>query len=111
MLASGGDDGSIRLWDLSHGTLAARCAIGPAPSRALTFGGGGLLAVSAGDLQIWDTRHGERLLTLERHSRLVNSLSFSPDGRFLVSGSDDQSVALRDFGEYHDQLVKLRLDR
>jgi WD40 repeat protein len=109
MLASGGDDGSVRLWDLSHGTLAGRWAIGPAPIRALAFGGGGLLGVSAGDLEIWDTRHGERLLNLERNARLVNTLSFSPDGRFLVSGSDDQSVALWDFGEYHDQLVKLRL--
>jgi WD40 repeat protein len=109
ILASGGDDGSVRLWDLSHGTLAARWAIGPAPIRAVTFGGGGLLGVSAGDLEIWNTRLGERLLNLELHTGIVNTLSFSPDGRFLVSGSDDQSVALWDLGEYHDRLVKLRL--
>ena len=59
MLASGGDDGSVRLWDPSRGTLAARWAIGPAPIRALAFGAGGLLVVSAGGMEIWDTRRGE----------------------------------------------------
>jgi WD40 repeat protein len=110
MLAAGGDDGNVRLWDLSRGTLASRWAIGPAPIRALSFGGGGLLAVSAGGVEIWDTRHGERLLNLERHTRPVNTLGFSPDGRFVISGGDDQSVARWDLDAYHTQLVKLHLD-
>ena len=29
-----------------------------------------------------------------RHSQIVNSISFSPDGRFLVSASDDYSVRI-----------------
>ena len=30
----------------------------------------------------------------KRHSRVVNSIAFSPDGRSLVSGSDDRSVCV-----------------
>jgi WD40 repeat protein len=60
-------------------------------------------------VEIWDTLRRERLLNLEQHSRPVNTLSFSRDGRFLVSGSDDQSVALWNLDAYHDQLFKLRL--
>ncbi len=109
MLAAGCDDGSVRLWDLSRGMLAARWAIGPAPIRALAFGKGGLLGIAAGGVEVWDTRRGERLLNLERHSRLANTLSFSPDGRVLASGSDDQSVALWNLDAYHEQLTKLHL--
>jgi WD40 repeat protein/tRNA A-37 threonylcarbamoyl transferase component Bud32 len=109
MLAAGSDDGSVRLWDMSRAMLAARWAIGPAPIRALAFGKGGLLGISAGGVEVWDTRRGERLLNLERHSRLVNTLGFSPDGRVLASGSDDQSVALWNLDAYSEQLGKLHL--
>ena len=65
--------------------------------------------MSAAALEIWDARKGERLMTLEHHNRLVNTLGFSLDGRFLVSGSDDQSVALWNLDAYHQQLIKLHL--
>ncbi len=109
MLAAGCDDGSVRLWDISRGMLAARWAIGPAPIRTLAFGKGGLLGIAAGGVGVWDTRRGERLLNLERHARLANTLSSSPDGRMLASGSDDQSVALWNLDAYHGQLTELQL--
>jgi WD40 repeat protein len=39
---------------------------------------------------------GQQLLTLKGHFREVMSVSFSPDGKQLVSGSDDKSVKLWD---------------
>lgn len=35
---------------------------------------------------------GQLLVRLEAHSRYVTSVAFSPDGRLLASGSNDQSV-------------------
>jgi WD40 repeat protein len=109
MLASGSDDGSVRLWDMTRGALVARCAVGPAAIRAVAFGKGGLVGISARGVEVWDKQRGERLVNLEQHSRAVNTLSFSPDGRVFATGSDDQSVTLWRVDAYHDQLIKLHL--
>ena len=38
-------------------------------------------------LKVWDAQTGQETLTLRRHSDAVHSVSFSPDGKRIVSGS------------------------
>ncbi len=40
-------------------------------------------------LTVWDAQSGEELLTLEGHDATVTSVAYSPDGRCIVSGSQD----------------------
>ena len=45
-------------------------------------------------LQIWDITQNRMRAMFKRHGDEVNSIAFSPDGRSLVSGSDDYSVCI-----------------
>ena len=41
------------------------------------------------EIDLWDATIGELKKTLTGHDSTVNSISFSPDGRMLASGSQD----------------------
>ncbi len=53
---------------------------------------------------VWDTRvrqvfdgsipPADQVLTLKRHNRPVNAVAFSPDGRYLLTGSEDRRAIL-----------------
>ena len=47
-------------------------------------------------MKLWDVTSGECLQTLEGHSDDVYSVSFSPDGTKVASGSIDSTVKLWD---------------
>jgi WD40 repeat protein len=59
----------------------------------------GRLIASAGEdsaVKIWDSHTGKLVHSFRGHTRLVSSLSFSPDGERLVSGSLDKSAKVWD---------------
>jgi len=99
MLASGGGDKTVRLWDVGSGrelrTLsghtAAVTSVAFAPKEALLASSDESAAI-----RIWDAGSGRELRSLHGHTDLVESVAFAPDGRMLASASADSTLRLWD---------------
>ncbi len=67
-------------------------------SDEVTFSPDGQLMATAGwqGVRIYRFNNGNPVLitTLKDHSYDVNSVSFSPDGKYLATGSDDKTVKI-----------------
>ncbi len=50
-----------------------------------------------GGLHVWDVETGNEVYTLAAHTKAVQSVSFSPDGRRIVSGSGQGNVELHQY--------------
>ena len=49
---------------------------------------------SDNNLYLWDASTGREIRTFEGHSDDVNSIDFSPDGKYVLSGSEDNTLRL-----------------
>lgn len=47
------------------------------------------------NLKIWDIRKKGCIHTYKGHTRGVNAIRFTPDGRWVVSGGEDHTVKVR----------------
>ena len=94
LLATGGMDTTVRLWDLST-KEQVRCLEGHIrKAERLAFSPDGSRLASAGNydhtIRIWDVQSGRESLVISAHTSAVRSVAFSPDGRLLSSA--DESV-------------------
>ena len=104
-IISCGDDGTIKLWDVSTGTESMTI-------RAHTEGAGwggvywaafspdGQRIVSSGrwdkTIKVWDAATGAELMALHGHEEHVRPVSFSPDGKRIISVSENGAVKIWD---------------
>ena len=96
ILAAGGDDKKIHLWDAASWT--ERLLIGHNDKvLCVTFSPDGRTLASASadrSVKLWDVATGKEIRTLRGHLDAVRCVAFSPDGNRLASAGDDKTVKL-----------------
>ncbi|MEG3906219.1 serine/threonine-protein kinase [Microcoleus sp. B4-C5] len=101
ILASGGDDNNVILWDLKTGRRMRTIAAHKAAVNEIAFSRDGQTLASGSDdktVRLWNVRTGSRLRTLSGHAGGVNAIALSRDGKTLASGSQDKTVRLWNLG-------------
>lgn len=94
-LASGGLDGTIRLWNPTSGSLldtldsGAVWQVSFSPDGSLIAAGG-----RDGEVSFWDTATGAELAVIQAHPKWVHTLAFSPDGTLLATAGEEGIVRL-----------------
>ncbi len=124
-IISASDDKSIRVWDAKTG-LEKRKILGQISSVGEIFAialssddkylavGGNINSGNNERIRIYNYSTGKLIKVLKSHTNLVYDLSFSKDGRFLISGSPDktakiwnvrESFSLKDTIKFHTDSV------
>jgi hypothetical protein len=94
-LASATHD-EVKLWKAATGHFV-RDYISCSKTVAFSPDGQHLATVGAERLvQVWDTKTGEKVLSLVGHTDDVHNVAFSSDGRRLASGGTDRTIKLWD---------------
>ncbi len=103
LLATGGEDAVVRLWDPSTGKEVRALSGHKSAVFCVAFSPDGKLLVSAGsngNLKIWDVEANltapKTPQSLTGRTGAVLGLAFSPDARYLAYGGTDKTVRIYD---------------
>ena len=98
-LATGSDDGTVRIWDPATGQQRATLTGHTGYVTAVAIAPDGTWLATASDdgsVRIWDPATGQQRATLTGHTGWVTAVAIAPDGTWLATASDDRSVRIWD---------------
>jgi WD40 repeat protein len=98
-LATGHDDGIVRLWDAAGHYLVREFRFHKQPISALAFSPSGTRLASAAEdkkIAVWNADDGQQLGVLVGHSDRIPALAWHPGEQFLVSAGWDTTARVWD---------------
>ena len=97
---SGGDDSTVRLWDVASAHNTSVLNVGGVVS-ALTWWSNCRFMIAGlanGSIEVWDTENGQSVWDLRGHTDSVSYLDVSADQNSLLSASADKTIRLWNLG-------------
>lgn len=113
ILASGGQDGTIRLWNVLDNSTQSPFHVYEAQVRSIVFTPDGKQIISSDDrgyIQLWDVESRESLVTWQADRTSINSISLNPEGNLLATASASGQIKLWRIDSF-DRLLSQVCDR
>lgn len=99
-VASGGGDGTVRIWETARGAELLRLETYRGQVRSVSWSPDGKRLAAAFDagVTIWDTSDGQELVALRGSLAGVRSVAWSPDGKYLATGDGEPAARVWESG-------------